>query len=31
MDYSLQTGPGDMRSALIASEARTAMAKEWLL
>ncbi len=31
MYYSLRTGPGDVRSALIASEALTAMAKEWLL
>ena len=31
MYYSLRTGAGDVRSALIASEALTAMAKEWLL
>ncbi len=31
MYHSLRTGPGDVRSGLIASEALTAMAKEWLL
>ncbi len=30
MYYSLRTDPGDVRSALIASEALTAMAEEWL-
>ena len=31
MYYSLRTGPVDVRSALIASEALTATVKEWLL
>jgi len=30
MYYSLRTGPGDVRSAVTASEALTAMVKEWL-
>ena len=31
MHDSLRTGPGDVRSALITSEALRAMAEEWLL
>ena len=31
MYYGLLTGPGDVRSGLIASEALTAMVNEWLL